>query len=176
MDTKEKRRIYHREYRKKNPERIREHQRSYRLRHPEKVKEWKKAYMERHPEKRRAYRKTYKTRHPEKVRAARKRYRRLHPEKFNHRMKILRLKAVNIVAKARTQGRIECECCQENAIEFITLDHINSDGWKEKKSGKRYNYYFYQDVIKNHRVVDIRLLCHNCNQSRIRSGYCPHDI
>lgn len=87
------------------------------------------------------------------------------------RRKTIRKKVIDILG-----GR--CECCGEDRIEFLALDHVNGDGNKlrREKFHPRGSDALYTWIIKNedHRHM-FRILCHNCNMSRGFYGYCPHE-
>lgn len=87
-------------------------------------------------------------------------------------------------ARQRTAGNREliirmyggkCECCGEATHEFLQLDHANNDGNEHRKligGGQP----FYRWIIKQGCPKEgFRLLCCNCNWSRGRWGYCPHE-
>ena len=70
----------------------------------------------------------------------------------------------------------KCACCGETSLKFLTIDHINNDGYKEKggNKGNRGGYSFYKRIRDNHRD-DLQVLCYNCNCGRHRNGgVCPH--
>lgn len=65
----------------------------------------------------------------------------------------------------------KCNCCGERNTRFLTIDHINNDGYKER--GNR------GIMFKLRRLgwpKDIyQLLCWNCNCGRAANGgICPH--
>lgn len=69
----------------------------------------------------------------------------------------------------------KCSCCGESEEYFLTIDHINNDGSKNRDihgSGER----LYSFIIKNNFPKDIfQLLCMNCNLAKHRcGGVCPH--
>jgi hypothetical protein len=71
-----------------------------------------------------------------------------------------------------------CACCGESNIKFLTLDHINNDGTKQRKmflNGNTGNFNYWlrkQGYPKN---LGIRVLCANCNMGRQwNGGICPH--
>jgi len=65
-----------------------------------------------------------------------------------------------------------CACCGETEPIFLTLDHINNDGSKERKMGARTSYI---QAIKNYDPTRYQILCYNCNMGRARNkGVCPH--
>lgn len=64
-----------------------------------------------------------------------------------------------------------CYCCGESSIDFLTLDHINNDGPKDRDWRKRHRGYIW--VVKKGYPGDLRVACYNCNMGR-RHGICPH--
>jgi hypothetical protein len=64
-----------------------------------------------------------------------------------------------------------CACCGEKRFEFLAVDHINGGGGKHRKQIHR---SIESWLIKNNFPDGFRLLCHNCNMSLGRYGYCPH--
>lgn len=70
----------------------------------------------------------------------------------------------------------ECVCCGEDEEVFLTLDHINNDGYLDKnpngskKSGKE----LYLLVHKQGFPDKYQILCHNCNFGKKIKGVCPH--
>lgn len=70
----------------------------------------------------------------------------------------------------------KCTCCGEDNPLFLTVDHVNSDGHIERKSGKYTNgSQFYDYIVKQGFPKDYQLLCYNCNMGRARNnGICPH--
>lgn len=68
----------------------------------------------------------------------------------------------------------KCECCGEDNIKFLTIDHINNDG-KAHRQEINGNTYFW--LKKNNYPKDnFRLLCYNCNIGRAKNGgICPHE-
>lgn len=71
----------------------------------------------------------------------------------------------------------KCECCGESTYEFLSIDHINGDGHKHLVNGRKlggFNLYNYLITHNFECEFDLRLLCHNCNQSLGIYGFCPH--
>ena len=75
----------------------------------------------------------------------------------------------------------ECNCCKENITAFLTIDHINNDGyldrmkkgWKRKLTSK--DLYFM--IIKEGFPDRFQTLCQNCNLGKlVNKGVCPHKI
>lgn len=68
----------------------------------------------------------------------------------------------------------KCSCCGETQNEFLTLEHVNGGGRAHRKAARSL-YRVYHDVIDSgfdRSKYDV--LCYNCNCSRGRWGYCPH--
>jgi len=72
----------------------------------------------------------------------------------------------------------ECKCCGETIPQFLTIDHVNNDGAKVKKYGKRLSgHILYHEIIKENFPSKYRILCWNCNSGRhMNKGVCPHEI
>lgn len=71
----------------------------------------------------------------------------------------------------------KCKCCGETIKEFLSLDHINNDGYLDKnpngdkKSGKE----LYLLVKKQGFPDKYQTLCMNCNWGKkLGNGVCPH--
>lgn len=74
-----------------------------------------------------------------------------------------------------SQGVPKCNCCGETNILFLTLDHVNNDGYKERKNNKYIGNRWYEDVIKKGFPSGLQVLCSNCNTGKMRNeGICPH--
>lgn len=70
-----------------------------------------------------------------------------------------------------SHGLPKCACCGEDALEFLSIDHIHGGGSKHRKS---LTSTIYNWLKKNGFPEGYRVLCHNCNQSLGNLGYCPH--
>lgn len=86
--------------------------------------------------------------------------------------KKIRLKVIDYYSN----GYRVCACCGESILEFLTVDHINNDGTKQRKlytGGGHHNYRF---LIKNGFPAGYQILCYNCNCGRARrkDNICPH--
>lgn len=67
----------------------------------------------------------------------------------------------------------KCECCGEETLEFLGIDHIGNTGVAHRKTTKTQisNWLRQNGYPKK----GFRVLCHNCNMSIGFYGYCPHD-
>lgn len=71
----------------------------------------------------------------------------------------------------------KCSCCKEENYLFLTIDHINNDGYKDlTASGYRYSgMAMYLRLIREKFPKGYQILCFNCNLGKARnSGICPH--
>lgn len=72
-----------------------------------------------------------------------------------------------------------CSCCGDNRAEFLTLDHVQNDGYKHRSNNgsgprtKRSNDKFYLDAINNYQPNMYQVLCMNCNCAKSWYGECP---
>lgn len=66
-----------------------------------------------------------------------------------------------------------CQCCGEESLEFLTLDHIEGGGNNHRKIIGSDIYYW---ITKNNYPEGFRTLCMNCNFSFGIRGYCPHNL
>lgn len=71
-------------------------------------------------------------------------------------------------------GDIKCVCCGEREIKFMSLDHINGNGGKERKETKRVGVQFYAFLIRTGFPDGLQTLCYNCNLAKGFFGECPH--
>lgn len=68
----------------------------------------------------------------------------------------------------------KCTCCGEAESDFLTLEHINEDGHKDRKeSGGQLR------IMRRLRKAQIpidgyTILCFNCNCAKAFFGSCPH--
>jgi len=79
-------------------------------------------------------------------------------------------------------GIVECHCCGEKNIGFLTLDHSNNDGADHRRKLKipRHSGYHLRSKLKRlgwPKDIGIRLSCYNCNCGRqYNGGICPHRV
>lgn len=77
---------------------------------------------------------------------------------------------------AYSGGKLECKCCGEKDIRFLTLDHINNDGNKDRKDGKGGYSYFVRLAKEGFPRKDLQILCYNCNCGKRMYNICPHNV
>ena len=68
----------------------------------------------------------------------------------------------------------KCECCGETRSEFLSIDHKDRSGYKDRKNGLYSRRLFQWLKKRGYPKGNFRLLCHNCNQALGLYGYCPH--
>jgi len=81
-------------------------------------------------------------------------------------------------AKSRRERKIvlagygnKCACCGETTPQFLTIDHVNNDGHKDRGRG----FKLFARIIRQGFPADYRILCFNCNCGReLNGGICPH--
>lgn len=82
-----------------------------------------------------------------------------------HRHKMVRLEAFE------RYGGAKCACCGEATYEFLSLDHINGGGARQR----RMTTLPLASWCKRHGWPEgFQVLCHNCNQAKGYYGKCPH--
>jgi hypothetical protein len=68
-------------------------------------------------------------------------------------------------------GGYKCNCCGEETIEFLTVDHINGGGKRHRKE-IRIDFYLW---LKRNKFPDgFQILCMNCQFGRKKCIECPH--
>jgi hypothetical protein len=91
---------------------------------------------------------------------------------YNGEMKVANRKAAR---KLRMEILVaygsRCACCGEATEEFLALDHVHGGGHQERK---RHHGHIYAKARREGFPPTYRLLCHNCNVSQGKYGYCPH--
>ena len=75
----------------------------------------------------------------------------------------------------------KCACCGETEPLFLSVDHINNDGYKERERSSKGNILLgvigRLQLIKAQRFPKdkYQILCMNCNTGKHRNnGICPH--
>lgn len=68
-----------------------------------------------------------------------------------------------------------CNCCGESEPKFLSIDHVQNDGYKERKSRGGSTQMLYRNIIKQNFPPTYQILCMNCNTGKSRNnGICPH--
>lgn len=79
-----------------------------------------------------------------------------------------------------SKGTMECACCGETGIVFLSLDHIHGNGAAERRKieketgyrigGNTMPYY----LKKKGWPKGYQILCYNCNFAKRTNKKCPH--
>lgn len=134
-------------YYEKHKARVLAANKKYRAAHKERYKELQKTWCERNPEKRKAIRNKSRN----------KFYWNLRQEMFN------------------AYGNA-CTCCGETEPCFLTLEHLNGDGAKHRKSHVQPSNLLRELKQKGWPKDAYTILCANCNGGKYRNGgICPHE-
>lgn len=83
----------------------------------------------------------------------------------------IKLKVINYYSS----GTNSCKCCNENKIEFLTIDHINNGRGNPADRSDRMGLPFYRKLIKLNFPEGFQVLCYNCNLTKGFLGICPHN-
>lgn len=95
-------------------------------------------------------------------------------DKWNAYVKQWRYNIRQEVLKHYSGDKPRCACCGETYIEFLCIDHMNNDGYQQRKKLGGGSSLIYEWLRKNKFPSGYRVLCHNCNQALGFYGYCPH--
>ena len=79
-------------------------------------------------------------------------------------------------------GKLACVCCGEDLSQiFLTIDHVNGDGAKERKQSNRRKGWMLKQYLRSvykatgNWPKGYQTLCWNCNCGRgANNGICPH--
>jgi hypothetical protein len=68
---------------------------------------------------------------------------------------------------------MQCACCGEKMLRFLTIDHVNNDGNKHRK--EIYHSQMTRWLYKHNYPPGFQTLCFNCNMGKaMNGGVCPH--
>lgn len=73
--------------------------------------------------------------------------------------------------------KIECACCGIDTLHFLSIDHINNDGARDRKEYGGAGLGYLNSIIRKEVPIEnnLQLLCMNCNIGKMRNlGQCPH--
>lgn len=79
-----------------------------------------------------------------------------------------------------SEGKVECACCGEKGLVFLSIDHIKGNGSEERRKidpkGKRGGNGFVYWLKKNGWPKGYQILCYNCNFAKRQNTQCPHQL
>jgi len=159
----------------------------YRLEHKEEMVEKRKLYNLTHKQER----KEYNLKNRKKIKKYLKKYY-LKPKNKKRRSEwmkqnyLMNKKEISQKTKIRGQllkkecfnayGGCVCRCCGEKELPFLSLDHVNNDGAKERKNKRGVGAKIYRYLKKNNYPDKHRyqVLCMNCQWGKRFNNICPH--
>ena len=71
----------------------------------------------------------------------------------------------------------KCICCEIDDVRFLSLDHVNNDGYLERagKKNRPSGYFMYKRIVTAGYPTTLQVMCFNCNIGRQHNGgECPH--
>ena len=104
------------------------------------------------------------------AKATRKRYR-LNREKILLRHKLYRQKRRRLVID-KYGGK--CVCCGETKLEFLSMDHVNGGGTKERLKMKSSTTEFYRQIVKEKFPIKYRRSEERRVGKECRSRWSPY--
>ncbi len=118
--------------------------------------------------------KQYQIENKEKIQIQRKEYYSLNSEKISIRDKKKRMEIRYDIISYYTDGIMKCMCpgCNEDHLDFLTIDHINNDGAEHRKEIGDGGSNLYYWIYKNNFPEGFQVLCMNCNFSKGKHGHC----
>ena len=78
------------------------------------------------------------------------------------------------ILRAYSGAKVECACCREDEIAFLTVDHVGGGGNKHRRDENLHGTRFYNWLVKHNYPPGFRVLCFNCNCAVAMYGQCPH--
>lgn len=103
-------------------------------------------------------------------------------EEYRERKKKQRLQVKLEVFTHYCGGLPRCQCpsglCTESILEFLTLDHIENDGAKDRSGQRGAGLKTYLRLKREGYPPGFRILCWNCNCGRAKTPgrRCPHEL
>jgi len=125
-----------------------------------------KKYYEKHHQEILEHSKRYYQEHKKESKERDKKTRTKRAKKYNTEIKIKVFKDLLAMYGER------CICCGESNPRFLTLDHIQNDGYLERSTNPLNRW---RTALKKYDPVRYQILCYNCNCGKERNGgICPH--
>lgn len=127
-------------------------------------------FVRKNPHKKSPYCQTHKEQHTKDTISKRD------PKSYKLKCATWRLKLKLAILKHYSNNKLICECCGENDIRFLTIDHINGGGNNHRTAigTKTASHEIHSWIIKNNYPPGFAVLCSNCNSAKSIYGICPH--
>lgn len=147
-------------------------------------------YRERNRAKLRERMRLWRAKHKDKIRVYARRYRAKQFEKADTPEKLAALRALESRrthdtvqrikdAVYRAYGGYKCKCCGVTERSFLSIDHVENNGYHMKKNGlhPKNPGPFYRWLRKNGYPKGFQILCMNCQfGKKLNNGICPHQM
>lgn len=162
---------YSKEYKTSNKDKVKEYQTNYGKKrwaeNKELLKEKNSSNWVKNGEKYRLKNKDWYAKNKNIISAKRKVYASKYVEK-------IKIEVLSFYSK----NKLQCDCCGENDWRFLTLDHTENNGAKERRELKKSGFSFYSYLRKNKFPENgYKVLCYNCNCSKKNyNNVCPHKL
>jgi len=182
-NSKEKQREYDRTWRTRHPDKVREaslnrkHARDMApeelLAHRSKRAVYSRDYYSHHKREICALTRAWKLRHAESVKMANKLYWERTRESVQAKRLSLRMDALGYYS----HGTMECACCGNRFLSFLTIDHIDNNGAEHRRQIKAAGGSgLYGWLKRANYPAGFQVLCWNCNCSKAYSKdhVCEH--
>jgi hypothetical protein len=82
----------------------------------------------------------------------------------------------DVLLELAKENGLKCQCCNETSVAFLTVDHVNGGGNKERGTGSKKNYWFRILNKIQAGSKEYRILCMNCNWAVRNGDTCPHQF
>lgn len=179
-ELKEKRKQYDKEHEEEHRQRGKEYYKNNREACLESVKNW----QIKNPD----YMKQYRKEHEKEIKQNGKRYYKENKEKIKEKHESLSEEEYNDLLirqkewnqnqkllafqKISKQNIPSCKFCEEQNLDFLTIDHIKNDGHKWRKTRKMQGYNFINNnKISAEELSSLQILCYNCNCGKTRKYF-----
>lgn len=172
MAIAEEKREYNREYYQKNREILLAAQHAYDDANQEARRLRDREYYLKNRERRLAENKEYRRKNWARIYARQLQWQRENPERVNLKSRLCRRRLREEVFAA--YGGV-CECCREDDLDFLEIDHLLGGGNKHRKELGS-NAKLYGWLRANKYPQEFRILCSNCNKAISKLGWCPHEL
>ena len=137
------------------------------------AREWARQHRKKVPwRERRASTDKWRVENRERYLASKKRYYYQHREQSRQIDKQWRVKQRKTVLEHYGGNPPKCACCNEATYEFLTLNHMNGGGTKERKRIGPAGLMRW--LINKNFPSGYNVLCYNCNCANASVGICPH--
>jgi hypothetical protein len=169
----ETKRKYNEKYRLEHKDEIRKKSLRHYLDHKDDINEQRRRKRLEHIDEYRERDKKYRLEHIDEYRERDKKYYSEHSNKIRKGVRTRYKEHKIIVIDHYTNGMNKCVCCGEHRFKFLTTDHINGGGTKQRRELKNKDYNLW--LIKHNFPEGHQILCYNCNCGRAyNNGICPH--